>query len=251
MLSLIKDIRKKKEKRRPCYMNFIYDDSDYMDHIQTIKSKETKRHDDNNNNNINDGDENKFCFKENIKKPNDIYNEDMENSERTKDTNCEYNKKKKDEDDEEICLTSSTLSTSSVGTQNDAGHQIYVRLDGSTNTIERQKIIKRFSKDENIFVFLLSTKAGGVGLNLIAANHVILMDQDWNPHNDRQAEDRVHRLGQKNEVFIYRLCCKNTIEEAILKCNKAKLHLDQAFGGNSELLQTALIKDALNADVKN
>ncbi|SOV75620.1 DNA helicase, putative [Plasmodium sp. gorilla clade G3] len=293
MLSLIKDIRKKKEKvlifsqfttfldiiEEALLYEFIYDDSDYMDHIQTIKSsqsvnkndtickednnidsdipvkeeqnyrdiyKETKR-DDVNNNNINDEDEQKFCFKENIKKPNDIFNEDMENSERTKDTNREYNKKKKDEDDEEICLTSSTLSTSSVGTQNDTGHQIYVRLDGSTNTIERQKIIKRFSKDENIFVFLLSTKAGGVGLNLIAANHVILMDQDWNPHNDRQAEDRVHRLGQKNEVFIYRLCCKNTIEEAILKCNKAKLHLDQAFGGNSDLLQTALIKDALNA----
>nr|SPJ13477.1 DNA helicase, putative [Plasmodium sp. DRC-Itaito] len=293
MLSLIKDIRKKKEKvlifsqfttfldiiEEALLYEFIYDESDYMDHIQTIKSaqsinkndtiskeennidvnmhikeeqnyhdicKETKR-DDVNNNNINDDHENKFCFKENVKKPNDIFNEDMENSERTKDTNCEYNKKKKDEDDEEICLTSSTLSTSSVSTQNDAGHQIYVRLDGSTNTIERQKIIKRFSKDENIFVFLLSTKAGGVGLNLIAANHVILMDQDWNPHNDRQAEDRVHRLGQKNEVFIYRLCCKNTIEEAILKCNKAKLHLDQAFGGNSDLLQTALIKDALNA----
>ncbi|SOV13525.1 DNA helicase, putative [Plasmodium gaboni] len=294
MLSLIKDIRKKKQKvlifsqfttfldiiEEALLYEFIYDDSDYMDHIQTIKNsqsinkndtickeennidddmpikheqndhqlcKETKRHDDNNNNINEEEDEQKFSFKENIKKPNDIYNEDMENSERTKDTNHDYNKKKKDEDDEDVCLTSSTLSTSSVGTQNDTGHQIYVRLDGSTNTIERQKIIKRFSKDENIFVFLLSTKAGGVGLNLIAANHVILMDQDWNPHNDRQAEDRVHRLGQKNEVYIYRLCCKNTIEEAILKCNKAKLHLDQAFGGNSDLLQTALIKDALNA----
>ncbi|CAA9986899.1 SNF2 family protein, putative [Plasmodium knowlesi strain H] len=256
MISLIKDIRKKKEKvlifsqfttfldiiEEALLYEFVYDEQDFSHHQQCvteggkdgqIDAKGHLRGEDN----VSGGDQTD---------PNVDATEEGEtrqdNSGKEEDTNSYLNKNDKD-----VYLSSSTSSTSSLASDHKGNNQIYVRLDGSTNTIERQKIIKRFSNNDNIFIFLLTTKAGGVGLNLIAANHVILMDQDWNPHNDRQAEDRVHRLGQKNEVYIYRLCCKNTIEETILRCCKAKLHLDQAFGGNSDLLQTALIKDALSA----
>mmetsp|Transcript_7390 Transcript_7390/g.18061 ORF Transcript_7390/g.18061 Transcript_7390/m.18061 type:complete len:122 (-) Transcript_7390:871-1236(-) len=94
-------------------------------------------------------------------------------------------------------------------------------------------------------MLLLSTKAGGHGLNLIAANHVILMDQDWNPHNDRQAEDRAHRIGQTREVKVHRVLCRASVEEAILKCCQRKLDLDASFGGNTDLLQAAILQDCL------
>lgn len=79
---------------------------------------------------------------------------------------------------------------------------------------------------------------------------MILMDQDWNPHNDRQAEDRVHRLGQKHDVTILRLCCRGSVEESILKCCQKKLDLDDAFGGNTELLQAALLLDCLDKSLE-
>ncbi|PFH33121.1 SWI2/SNF2-containing protein [Besnoitia besnoiti] len=120
------------------------------------------------------------------------------------------------------------------------------RLDGSTAVEERQSLVDDFNADPDLTLFLLSTKAGGQGLNLTAARTVILMDQDWNPQNDRQAEDRVHRLGQTRDVTIYRLCCRGTVEESILKCCQAKLDLDVAFGGNSDLLQAAILQDSLS-----
>ncbi|CBZ53253.1 putative SNF2 family helicase [Neospora caninum Liverpool] len=120
------------------------------------------------------------------------------------------------------------------------------RLDGSTAVEDRQALVDEFSTNPELTLFLLSTKAGGQGLNLTAARTVILMDQDWNPQNDRQAEDRVHRLGQTQDVTIYRLCCRGTVEESILKCCQAKLDLDVAFGGNSELLQAAILQDSLS-----
>nr|CEL74711.1 TPA: SNF2 family helicase, putative [Toxoplasma gondii VEG] len=113
------------------------------------------------------------------------------------------------------------------------------RLDGSTAVEDRQALVDDFSTNPDLTIFLLSTKAGGQGLNLTAARTVILMDQDWNPQNDRQAEDRVHRLGQTQDVTIYRLCCRGT-------CCQAKLDLDVAFGGNSEVLQAAILQDSLN-----
>ncbi|KEP59830.1 UNVERIFIED_CONTAM: SWI2/SNF2-containing protein [Hammondia hammondi] len=120
------------------------------------------------------------------------------------------------------------------------------RLDGSTAVEDRQTLVDDFSTNPDLTLFLLSTKAGGQGLNLTAARTVILMDQDWNPQNDRQAEDRVHRLGQTQDVTIYRLCCRGTVEESILKCCQAKLDLDVAFGGNSEVLQAAILQDSLS-----
>ncbi|KHN88348.1 SWI/SNF-related matrix-associated actin-dependent regulator of chromatin subfamily A containing DEAD/H box 1 [Toxocara canis] len=78
----------------------------------------------------------------------------------------------------------------------------YCRLDGSTPVMERQELINAFNSSKNLFVFLLSTKAGGMGINLTAANHIILHDIDFNPYNDKQAEDRCHRMGQKKCAFI-------------------------------------------------
>ncbi|KAL8271030.1 hypothetical protein Esti_005015 [Eimeria stiedai] len=120
----------------------------------------------------------------------------------------------------------------------------FCRLDGSTVVEERQRLVDGFNQTEDCTAFLLSTKAGGQGLNLTAARTVILLDQDWNPQNDRQAEDRVHRLGQTHEVAVYRLCCRGTVEESILK---RKLDLDSAFGGNSEILQAAILRDSLES----
>ena len=83
------------------------------------------------------------------------------------------------------------------------GHR-YLRLDGQTPVQERQYLIDDFNKDPDIFIFILSTRAGGLGINLTAANAVILHDLDFNPYNDKQAEDRCHRLGQTKEVKIIR-----------------------------------------------
>ena len=83
------------------------------------------------------------------------------------------------------------------------GHR-YLRLDGQTPVQERQFLIDDFNKDPDIFIFILSTRAGGLGINLTAANTVILHDLDFNPYNDKQAEDRCHRLGQTKEVKIIR-----------------------------------------------
>lgn len=79
------------------------------------------------------------------------------------------------------------------------------RLDGRISGNERQKAIDRFNTDKKSFVFLLSTRAGGVGINLTAADTVIIFDSDWNPQNDVQAMARCHRIGQQKSVTIYRL----------------------------------------------
>ena len=79
------------------------------------------------------------------------------------------------------------------------------RLDGRVSGNDRQKSIDRFNNDADSFVFLLSTRAGGVGINLTAADTVIIFDSDWNPQNDVQAMARCHRIGQLKSVTIYRL----------------------------------------------
>jgi len=104
-------------------------------------------------------------------------------------------------------------------------HYRYVRLDGRTKTEERGKLMHRFNQDESIFCFILSTRSGGLGMNLTGADTVIFYDNDWNPAMDLQAQDRCHRIGQTREVHIYKLCSENTIEENILKkaAQKAKI----------------------------
>lgn len=93
----------------------------------------------------------------------------------------------------------------------------YCRLDGSTKLEDRRDTVADFQEHPEIFVFLLSTRAGGLGINLTAADTVIFYDSDWNPTIDSQAMDRAHRLGQTRQVTVYRLITRGTIEERIRK----------------------------------
>ncbi|KAM9914847.1 hypothetical protein OXX69_000236 [Metschnikowia pulcherrima] len=103
----------------------------------------------------------------------------------------------------------------------------YMRLDGSTKAEDRQDMLKSFNHPESeYFCFLLSTRAGGLGLNLQSADTVIIFDTDWNPHQDLQAQDRAHRIGQKNEVRILRLITNDSVEEVILERAHQKLDID-------------------------
>lgn len=104
----------------------------------------------------------------------------------------------------------------------------YLRLDGTTKSEERGVLLKRFNEpNSEYFIFLLSTRAGGLGLNLQTADTVIIFDSDWNPHMDLQAQDRAHRIGQKNEVRVLRLVTVNSVEEKILAAAKYKLDLNE------------------------
>ncbi|EMR11420.1 hypothetical protein PNEG_00443 [Pneumocystis murina B123] len=107
----------------------------------------------------------------------------------------------------------------------------FTRLDGRTSVDTRQDIIDQFTDESDITVFLLSTKAGGFGINLSCANVVILYDGSFNPHDDKQAEDRAHRVGQTKEVHVIRLVTKNTIEEYIQSLANTKLALDSSISG--------------------
>jgi ATP-dependent helicase STH1/SNF2 len=103
----------------------------------------------------------------------------------------------------------------------------YLRLDGSTKADDRSELLKLFNAPESpYFCFLLSTRAGGLGLNLQTADTVVIYDSDWNPHQDLQAQDRAHRIGQKNEVRILRLITSNSVEEKILERANFKLDMD-------------------------
>lgn len=105
----------------------------------------------------------------------------------------------------------------------------YERIDGRVRGNLRQAAIDRFSKpDSDRFVFLLCTRAGGLGINLTAADTVIIFDSDWNPQNDLQAQARCHRIGQKKSVKVYRLICKNTYEREMFDRASLKLGLDKA-----------------------
>lgn len=105
----------------------------------------------------------------------------------------------------------------------------YRRLDGGTPVIERQTIVDTFNNDRSINACLLSTRAGGQGLNLIGADTVIIHDMDFNPQMDRQAEDRCHRIGQLKPVTIYRLVTKGSVDEKIFEIARRKLVLDAAI----------------------
>ncbi|XBW34999.1 hypothetical protein QEN19_000564 [Hanseniaspora menglaensis] len=106
------------------------------------------------------------------------------------------------------------------------GHK-FLRLDGQTSVNERQTLIDQFYNNENIKVFILSTKAGGFGINLVVANNVLIFDQSFNPHDDAQAMDRAHRVGQTKEVNVFTLIANNTIEEKIYNLAQNKLQLDK------------------------
>ncbi|KAJ1969012.1 DNA-dependent ATPase fun30, partial [Dispira parvispora] len=107
------------------------------------------------------------------------------------------------------------------------GYQ-YCRLDGACQATERQGRIDEYNNNPDILVFLLSTKACGVGINLTSANVVILFDIDYNPHNDKQAEDRAHRVGQLRDVHVYKYVAQATVEEYMLATALEKLKLDES-----------------------
>ena len=108
-------------------------------------------------------------------------------------------------------------------------HFPYERLDGRVRGSERQAAIDRFcAPDAPAFLMLLSTRAGGLGINLTAADTVIIFDSDWNPQNDLQAQARVHRIGQTKDVRIYRLLTAKTYEQVLFHRASLKLALDKA-----------------------
>jgi SNF2 family DNA or RNA helicase len=107
----------------------------------------------------------------------------------------------------------------------------YAYLDGSTHINKRKSEVDTFQTDENLKVFLISLKAGGVGLNLTAADYVYIVDPWWNPAVEQQAIDRVHRIGQRNNIFAYKMICKGTVEEKILTLQERKLGLTKDLVG--------------------
>eukprot|EP00792_Barthelona_sp_PAP020_P008612 TRINITY_DN3231_c3_g1_i1.p1 TRINITY_DN3231_c3_g1~~TRINITY_DN3231_c3_g1_i1.p1 ORF type:complete len:760 (+),score=223.13 TRINITY_DN3231_c3_g1_i1:35-2281(+) len=125
---------------------------------------------------------------------------------------------------------------------------LYLRFDGSTPTMKRQQLIDQFNNSDNYKVFLLSTKAAGLGVNLTSASIVVFHDMDFNPSNDNQAIDRCHRIGQINpEVLIYRLISQDTVDVNILKTAKQKQKMNEEMLNEGEFRDQ--IEDAL--DVKS
>ncbi|NWS72386.1 HELLS helicase, partial [Crotophaga sulcirostris] len=121
----------------------------------------------------------------------------------------------------------------------------FSRLDGSMSYAEREENMHQFNTDPEVFLFLVSTRAGGLGINLTAADTVIIYDSDWNPQSDLQAQDRCHRIGQTKPVVVYRLVTANTIDQKIVeraaakrKLEKLIIHKNQFKGGKSGLAQS-------------
>ncbi|TFK57143.1 hypothetical protein OE88DRAFT_1715887 [Heliocybe sulcata] len=108
----------------------------------------------------------------------------------------------------------------------------YLRLDGSSKLEDRRDMVIDWQTKPEIFVFLLSTRAGGLGINLTAADTVVFYDHDWNPSNDAQAMDRAHRLGQTRQVTVYRLITKGTIDERIVQLARVKKDVQDIVVGN-------------------
>uniref|UniRef100_A0A452Y0G7 Chromatin-remodeling complex ATPase n=1 Tax=Aegilops tauschii subsp. strangulata TaxID=200361 RepID=A0A452Y0G7_AEGTS len=126
------------------------------------------------------------------------------------------------------------------------GYQ-YCRIDGNTGGDDRDASIEAFNKPgSEKFIFLLSTRAGGLGINLATADIVVLYDSDWNPQVDLQAQDRAHRIGQKKEVQVFRFCTEYTIEEKVIERAYKKLALDALVIQQGRLAeQKAVNKDEL------
>jgi SNF2 family DNA or RNA helicase len=115
-------------------------------------------------------------------------------------------------------------------------------LDGKT--VDRKSKVNRFQSDPDCSVFLISLKAGGLGLNLTAAEYVFILDPWWNPAAEAQAIDRTHRIGQTKPVFAYKLICKNTVEEKVLELQRRKRHLaDSIISSDESLLKGITVED--------
>ncbi|GAB3203062.1 superfamily II DNA or RNA helicase [Pontibacter aydingkolensis] len=120
----------------------------------------------------------------------------------------------------------------------------YTYLDG--NTKNRQAQVERFQNDKSIQVFLISLKAGGVGLNLTAADYVFILDPWWNPAVEAQAVDRAHRIGQRNTVFTYKFITKDTVEEKILALQNRKIQLVTDLISTDETIIKSLTKEDID-----
>ena len=126
----------------------------------------------------------------------------------------------------------------------DAEGIVYEYLDGQTR--DRQARVERFQNDPECPLFLISLKAGGLGLNLTAAEYVFLLDPWWNPAVEAQAIDRAHRIGQTRQVFAYRLIARDTVEEKVLELQKTKRDLADAIIGEDN----SLIRDLRREDLE-
>lgn len=128
------------------------------------------------------------------------------------------------------------------------GHK-YLRLDGATKVEQRQILTDRFNNDPRILCFILSTRSGGLGINLTGADTVIFYDQDWNPAMDKQCQDRCHRIGQTRDVHIYRLISEHTIEANILRKASQKQMLDdvviQEGGFTTDYFNKVSVRDVM------
>ncbi|AOA65042.1 SWR1 complex ATPase [Komagataella phaffii CBS 7435] len=131
----------------------------------------------------------------------------------------------------------------------------YMRLDGATKIEDRQVLTERFNKDDRITCFILSTRSGGLGINLTGADTVIFYDSDWNPAMDKQCQDRCHRIGQTRDVHIYRFVSEYTIESNILKKANQKRQLDnviiQEGDFTTDYFGKLSYKDLLGEEVSN
>ena len=119
----------------------------------------------------------------------------------------------------------------------------WMRMDGQTAVAERQEMIDEFNSNESRSVFLLSTRAGGMGINLTSADTVILHDLDFNPVSDRQAEDRCHRIGQTRPVTVYKLVTANTVDAKILEMGKRKNEVNTMLMGDGGRASSTELED--------
>jgi len=137
----------------------------------------------------------------------------------------------------------------------------HLRLDGSTPVAERHELIEAYQSSDEVFAFLLSTRAGGQGINLTGADTVIIHDLDWNPQLDLQAEDRAHRIGQTRLVRVIRMVTKGSVDEKILALQKRKKSLgaqlldhrragaDEGPDAPSLSVMSEVLREALEQDV--
>ncbi|HRK29688.1 MAG TPA: DEAD/DEAH box helicase, partial [Tepidisphaeraceae bacterium] len=148
-----------------------------------------------------------------------------------------------DEGHKVLVFSQFTSFLSIVRKKLDARGVTYEYLDGKTN--DRQARVRRFQNDPDCKLFLISLKAGGLGLNLTQAEYVFLLDPWWNPAVEQQAIDRTHRIGQTRQVFAYRLIAKDTVEEKVLELQKAKRALADAIITADNSLITSMGREEL------
>ncbi len=152
------------------------------------------------------------------------------------------------EEDHKILLFSQFVKTLSIIRKYFDGKNIkYSYIDGSIPPLKRKETIMDFQEKEDVKVFLLSIKAGGVGVNLTAADYVIIFDPWWNPAVESQAIDRAHRIGQKRKVIVYKMIVKDTIEEKMLELQEKKKNLVK----NLITTEGSFFKSLSNKDIIN